>query len=111
MRDQLSAGDQFSVFDNHQIMSKLETFVASWRTKGRPPLFAASLDIKKCYDSVNLERLLQLFNEDSSIRQNYFICSFFKFMKNKRFFFENPDEIKLQTFFVGKKREISNQIG
>lgn len=31
-------------------------------------------------------------------------------MKNKRYFFENKDDIKMQTFFIGKKREISNQI-
>ncbi len=31
-------------------------------------------------------------------------------MKNKRFFFEREEDIKMQNFFVGKKREISNSI-
>lgn len=91
-------------------MTKLEDFIKEWKSKNKPKLYAATLDIKKCYDSVNLEKLLKFFNEDQTILQNYFICNFFKFMKNKRYFFENPDDIKMQTFFIGKKREISNQI-
>lgn len=45
-------------------MTKLEDFVYEWKSKGKPKLYAATLDIKKCYDSVNLEKLLKFFTED-----------------------------------------------
>ena len=88
----------------------MEEFVAQWKLKKKPKLYCATLDIKKCYDSVNLKKLLEFFTEDTSILQNYFITTFFKYMKNKRFFFEREEDIKMQNFFVGKKREISNSI-
>jgi telomerase reverse transcriptase len=49
----------YCVFDNRQVAQKYDAFVQKWRSKGCPRLSFFALDIKKCYDSINPEKLLQ----------------------------------------------------
>ena len=44
----------FSVFDNKQIRKKYDSFIKRWREKGEPKIYYFTLDIKKCYDYVDL---------------------------------------------------------
>ena len=55
----------FSVFDNHQISRKYESFVEKWRSANKPKLYFLTMDIKKCYDSIDKGKLLtQIENSD-----------------------------------------------
>lgn len=99
----------FSVFDNHQIFQKLEVFVDSWRRAGRPELFVATMDIKKCYDSVNLDKLFEFINTEPIFQELYLVNNFFKIIRNKRYYFHNDNSArKFTNLFYGKRRDSSN---
>lgn len=114
----LSKSYGFSVFDNHQIFAKLEPFVERWKQKKKPFLYCASLDIKKCYDSVNLNKMFDFVKTESIFQQIYIINNFFKIIRNKRYYFgdkltEEGHELikkKMPNLFLGKKRDTSNVI-
>lgn len=50
----------YCVFDNRQVAQRYDAFIEKWRANGHPPLSFFTLDIKKCYDSINPEKLLQI---------------------------------------------------
>ena len=107
----LSRSFGFSVFDNHQIFAKLEPFIEQWKSKSRPFLYCASLDIKKCYDSVNLTKMFDFVKTESIFQQIYLINNFFKIIRNKRYYFgDNANSKKMANLFLGKKRDTSNVI-
>lgn len=47
----------YSVFDNRQIRKKYDDFVKRWRNKGCPQIYYFTLDISKCYDSIDPKKL------------------------------------------------------
>lgn len=103
----------YSVFDNHQIFAKLETFVDKWKARGMPYLYCASMDIKKCYDSVNLDKMFEFIKNDTTIKEFYLINNFFKIIRNKRFYFDEEKkggQKKFTNLFFGKRRDNSNTI-
>lgn len=54
-------GEKFGycIFDNRQIMRKYDAFIERWRQMDCPPLKYFTLDIKKCYDSIDTSLLLR----------------------------------------------------
>lgn len=61
LKQTLQQGFGYSVFDNEQIIDKYSKFVKKWKEIGKPELYFLALDIKKCYDSINAQKLLELF--------------------------------------------------
>jgi len=55
----------FSVFDNFQIFRKYQEFCKSWDAIGRPKLYFVTMDIKKCYDSIETPKLLKFLRQTS----------------------------------------------
>jgi hypothetical protein len=103
----------YSVFDNHQIFAKLEKFAEKWKARGKPFLYCASMDIRKCYDSVNLDKLFEFVKNETTFKEFYLVNNFFKIIRNKRFYFdeEKKDQSKKFTnLFLGKRRDTSNTI-
>lgn len=103
----------YSVFDNHQIFSRLETFVEKWKKKGKPELFCVSMDISKCYDSVDLEKMFEFIKNENTFKEMYFLNNFFKIIRNKRFCFKkqkNPEKKEITSLFYGKRRDGSNEL-
>ena len=49
----------YCIFDNRQIMNRYDAFITTWRKKNCPPLKYFTLDIKKCYDSIDTSLLLK----------------------------------------------------
>lgn len=47
----------FAVFCYDDIMKKYEVFVEKWKQANCPKLYFATMDIEKCYDSVDREKL------------------------------------------------------
>lgn len=65
LKEKLSREFGFSVFDNDQISKKYYEFVKNWREIGKPKLYFLTMDIKKCYDSIDKNKLLlQIENSD-----------------------------------------------
>ena len=110
VKQSLFEGPGFAVFDNHQIFKRLEEFVKNWKKKGSPALFGSCLDIKKCYDSVNLYKMFEFLKNDEIVEQIYLINNFFKIMRNKRYHFNKGEEekVKISNMFLGKRRDTSN---
>lgn len=110
VKQSLFEGPGFAVFDNHQIFKRLEEFVKKWKRKNMPELFSSCLDIKKCYDSVNLYKMFEFLKNDDIVEQIYLINNFFKIMRNKRYHFNKAEEekVKISNMFLGKRRDTSN---
>ena len=47
----------FAVFCYDDIMKQYEKFVMKWRQANFPKLYFCTMDIEKCYDSVDREKL------------------------------------------------------
>jgi len=57
----------FSVFDNFQIFRKYQDFCRIWDSLGRPKLYFVTMDIKKCYDSIDTKKLLKFLKQTTLI--------------------------------------------
>jgi len=79
----------YSVFDNRQIMKKYDLFVDKWRKMGCPPIKYFTVDIHKCYDSINTSLLLQFIEETPYIDDQYLIVKYNRLYRNKRPLFGN----------------------
>ena len=65
LKEELYEKMGFSVFDNDQISRRYEKFVMDWKKAEKPKLYFMTMDIKKCYDSIDKNRLLnQIKNSD-----------------------------------------------
>jgi hypothetical protein len=41
-------------------MKKYEKFVQKWKAHGAPKLYFVTMDIEKCYDNVDAEKVVQM---------------------------------------------------
>ena len=65
-------------------MKRFDLFVANWRKMGSPPLKYFTLDIKKCYDSIDTSLLLKLIEETPFIEDLYLIIKYNRLYRNKK---------------------------
>ena len=101
------------MFDNYQIFDKYSRFLNSWRKKGSPQLYVATMDIRKCYDSVSIDRMIQMIKEEKFFQEIYMIHNFTKVIRSKRYIFskEPPKEKagKYNRKYQDKKRMAKNK--
>lgn len=64
-KEKLGESQAFAVFDNEQIARKYREFVEKWRAQGenRKKLWFLTMDIRKCYDSIEANRLLAMIKD------------------------------------------------
>lgn len=67
----------FAVFNYDDIMRKYENFVQKWKRVNQPPLYFVAMDIEKCYDNVDCERLLGFLKNSDLLEKEYFVLSCF----------------------------------
>lgn len=48
----------FAVFNYDDIMKKYEAFVKKWKDQGKPKLYFVTMDIEKCYDNVDSDKVV-----------------------------------------------------
>ena len=48
----------FAVFNYDDIMKKYERFVQKWKKVNKPQLYFVTMDIEKCYDNVDSEKVV-----------------------------------------------------
>lgn len=59
LKERLGVELGFSVFDNAQIFDRYSKFLTKWKAIGSPKLYFVTMDIKKCYDSIDTKKLLE----------------------------------------------------
>lgn len=59
LKDRLGDTFGYSVFDNSQIFVKYNAFVSEWQKIDCPPLYFVTMDIQKCYDSIDTSLLIE----------------------------------------------------
>ena len=100
----------YAVFDNYQIFDKYAAFKNRWEEQGKPNIFYSTMDIQKCYDSVDLDLLFELLRKENIFHHFYLISEFFKVMRNRRYAFrmkKDPtrgDKFKMSSLFIFKQR-------
>nr|O00939.1 RecName: Full=Telomerase reverse transcriptase; AltName: Full=Telomerase catalytic subunit; AltName: Full=Telomerase subunit P123 [Euplotes aediculatus]AAC47515.1 telomerase subunit p123 [Euplotes aediculatus] len=65
----------FAVFNYDDVMKKYEEFVCKWKQVGQPKLFFATMDIEKCYDSVNREKLSTFLKTTKLLSSDFWIMT------------------------------------
>ena len=65
----------FSVFSYDDIMRKYEDFVHQWEQKGKPELYFVTLDIEKCYDSVDVRKLKEFLHKTDLLEKEYYLVN------------------------------------
>jgi hypothetical protein len=56
-------------------MKKYENFVFQWKNANKPQLYFVTMDIEKCYDSVNVSNLRKLLQRTDLIERDYYQIS------------------------------------
>lgn len=63
----------FAVFNYDDIMKKYEQFVRKWKQANMPKLYFVTMDIEKCYDSVDWEKLSGFLANTNLLSPDFFI--------------------------------------
>jgi telomerase reverse transcriptase len=67
----------FAVFSYDDIMKKYEKFVEKWKQNGSPELYFVTMDIEKCYDNVDAEKVVTMLNRTELLEKEYFLLNCF----------------------------------
>lgn len=67
----------FAVFNYDDIMRKYENFVQKWKKCDKPELYFVAMDIEKCYDNVDCEKLVNFLSRSDLIDKEYFVLTCF----------------------------------
>ena len=67
----------FAVFNYDDIMKKYERFKQKWQKVGRPNLYFVTMDIEKCYDNVDAEKVVSFLQKTDLLEREYFIINCF----------------------------------
>lgn len=67
----------FAVFNYDDIMKKYEKFRQKWLQHGEPPLYFVTMDIEKCYDNVDAEKVVTMMQKTDLLEKEYFILNCF----------------------------------
>ena len=65
-------------------MKRYDDFILKWRNMGCPPLKYFTLDIKKCYDSIDTSELLKMLEDTRLIEDLYLIFKYNRLYRNKK---------------------------
>ena len=63
----------YAVFNYDDIMKKYENFVQRWEKAGKPKLYFTTMDIEKCYDSVDSKKHKELLHKTDLLAKEYYI--------------------------------------
>jgi len=68
-----SSGFGFAVFNYDDIMRRYELFVEKWKQTGKPELYFVTMDIEKCYDSVDSRKLCEFLRRTDLLDREYYV--------------------------------------
>ena len=58
-------------------MKKYERFVQKWKKVNKPQLYFVTMDIEKCYDNVDSEKVVSFLQKTDLLEKEYFILNCF----------------------------------
>jgi hypothetical protein len=78
--------------------------------EGSPEVFYGTMDIQKCYDSVDLNVLFDLLKKEDIFKDFYLINDFIKIIRNRRYVFRKKkgilsEKLKMNNLFIMKGRD------
>lgn len=85
----------FAVFNYDDIMRRYEAFVTRWKRAGCPKLYFVAMDIEKCYDSVECEKLVQFLQRSDLLEREYFVVNCFVLKRKNNVLMERSTFKKL----------------
>lgn len=65
----------YAVFSYEDIMMRYQEFKKKWVEQDKPELYFVSLDIQKCYDSVNVQKLREMLHKTDLLEKDYYLMS------------------------------------
>ena len=68
-----ATGFGFAVFNYDDIMRRYERFVERWREANEPELYFVTMDIEKCYDSVDSRKLCEFLKSTHLLDREYYV--------------------------------------
>lgn len=76
-------------------MRRYETFVNRWTQAEKPKLYFVAMDIEKCYDSVECEKLVQFLQRSDLLEREYFVVNCFVLKRKNNVIMERSTFKKL----------------
>ena len=65
----------FAVFNYDDIIKKYEVFAKKWKDAGKPKLYFVTMDIEKCYDNVDSEKVVQFLQKSDLLEKEYYMLN------------------------------------
>lgn len=98
----------FAVFNYDDIMKKYEVFVEKWRRAGKPKLYFVTMDIEKCYDNVDSDKVVQFLQRTDLLEKEYYILSCIVLKRKNNVIFERETFKKqpMKNYFRHKFHKI-----
>jgi len=99
----------FAVFNYDDIMKKYEDFVQKWRKIGKPKLYFVTMDIEKCYDNVDNQKVVEFMQNTDLLEKEYFFAKCFLLKRKNNVLVERQTFVKkpLKQYFRSKWQNIS----
>ncbi|CDW74133.1 telomerase reverse transcriptase [Stylonychia lemnae] len=98
----------FPVFNYDDIMKRYEAFVTKWNQVKRPKLYFVAMDIEKCYDNVDCERVVNFLQKSDLLDKEYFILNTFVLKRKNNIIVErsNFKKVPIKQYFRYKFQKI-----
>jgi hypothetical protein len=98
----------FAVFNYDDIMRRYEAFVQKWKKAGQPKLYFVAMDIEKCYDSVECEKLVQFLQRSDLLEREYFVVNCFVLKRKNNIILERSTfkKLPIKQYFRYKFQKI-----
>jgi len=81
----------FAVFNYDDIMKKYEEFVVKWRNIGEPKLYFVTMDIEKCYDNVDNQKVIEFLRATDLLEKEYFFSKCFVLKRKNNIILERAN--------------------
>jgi telomerase reverse transcriptase len=103
----------FAVFNYDDVMKKYEEFVLKWNKVDCPKLYFVTMDIEKCYDSVDREKLATFLKTTKLLSQDFYIMTaqILKRKNNIVIDSKNFRKKKMKDYFRQKYQKIALEGG
>ena len=75
-------------------MKKYEKFKQKWLQVDKPPLYFVTMDIEKCYDNVDAEKVVSFLQKSDLLEKEYFIINCFVLKRKNNILNERDKLIK-----------------
>jgi hypothetical protein len=97
----------FAVFNYDDIIKKYRDFAKAWKEKGQPQLYFVTMDIEKCYDSVDVRKLKELLHKTELLEKDYYLLTALVLKRKNNVVVEEAVKQPFKTHFRHKFQKFS----